>query len=184
MEPDDIISSVQFDYDVQAFISPDLKKLNLSVIKNNVNFCKYSNNLDANLKSNLFLAMDYGLDTISDIEIENENNFQSNDKFKSLDKYIYLFIYASDFKFENDKESHSILSKLLSNDVSLILFVFDDVLKEDKLKKIKGYLKLIMEGYVVHVKNFQIIEETFQNNAKKPKKNILGCNFDNFRYIF
>jgi len=118
MEPDDIVSSLQFDYDVQAFISPDFKKKNLNIIKNNANFCKYSNNLEQNLKSNIFQALDYGLDAISDIEFEYENNFQNNvNQLKNLDKYIYLFIYASDFKFDNDEEAKNILSKLLHNDI-------------------------------------------------------------------
>jgi len=182
MEQFDVISTLQFDYDVQVFVSPDFKNQNLNVIKNNPNFCKYSNNLDSTLKSNIFIALDTGLDTISEIEVENQNNLQNNPN--NYDKYIYLFLYAQDFRFETDEEAKKILTKLLNNEVSLILFVFDDQLKEDKLKRIKEYLKWIIEGYVIHVKNFQIIEETFQNNAKKPKKNILGCNFDNFRYIF
>ncbi len=192
MDSEDIISTLHFDYDVQTFINPDFKKNNFNTIKNNVNFCKYSNNLeskDNKLYCNLYQALDYGIDAMSNLEFENLTNpqkiTQKADLIRRLDKYVYIFLYSNDFRFDSDEDKSNALKKLMDNEVSLIIFIFDDVLKPEKLNRIKeNFLNWIIEGYVVHVKNFQIIEETFQNNAKKPKKNILGCNFDNFRYIY
>jgi hypothetical protein len=64
------------------------------------------------------------------------------------------------------------------------VFILNADASEKKLRKIKQYLLDLVEGYVIVVNNFDIVEQAFHNiSLVGTKKNILESNFDNNRYI-
>jgi hypothetical protein len=174
----DLISFFQFDTNIQSLITEGAKAYNLKIFNDSPTFCKYSGNLE-NEKPDFFKAMDNAV-TLLNIDSEHYNEKEEDQH----DKYIFAFIYSEDFRFTSKEENKSLTRKLIEYNISLYTFCFDDSINEKKLMNMKKYLKDIVEGYLIIVKNFKIIKQAFQNISNKGiQKNLLQSNFENHKYI-
>lgn len=175
----DLISYFQFDKSIQCYFTQEDQGYNLKVFENSPRFCKYSSDIvfftDSKNKTNFYQAI------INSIEILTQNEDSS---VLQQDKYIFLFIFSEDFKFTSAEESRKVYQKLLENSITVYAFCLDETITEKKIRNIRLYLKDLVEGYLILVKNFDIIEQCFQNiSVIGTRKNIMDCNFDNHKYI-
>jgi hypothetical protein len=189
----DKLNFIQFSYEIQSLVYFDTVEKNFPLLKNDAKLCGRPDNYVPGMKINFAKMVKKGIETFK----KDQNNNQIEEPSPN-DRYIFLFIYSSDFRFESKEENHEIIHLLVSNQISLYVFILDDI-PEKKIFKIKDYLNYLMEGYLILVKNFQIIEESFQNItpvALRKKKqgdpessdncfshNILDSNFENHKYI-
>jgi len=189
----DKLNFIQFSYEIQSLVYFDTVEKNFPLLKNDAKLCGRPDNYIPGMKINFAKIVKKGIETFK----KDQNNNQIEETSPN-DRYIFLFIYSSDFRFESKEENHEIIHLLVSNQISLYVFILDDI-PEKKIFKIKDYLNYLMEGYLILVKNFQIIEESFQNItpvALRKKKqgdsessdncfshNILDSNFENHKYI-
>ncbi len=175
----DIIAYLQFDFNIQCYVAEAAKVYNLKIFREMENFCKYSGNIEDNPKPkiNFYKAMNSAINILTKGEVNGETD-------ENNDKYIFTFLFSDDFRFGNSEENRIILNGLVRNKISLYNFFFDEFLQESKLLKIKKYLKDVVEGFVITVKNFKIIKQAFQNISNKGiQKNILHSNYENHKYI-
>ena len=174
----DVISYIQIDTNITSYITEAAKVYNSKIFRDTENFCKYSGNLEDNKKINFSKAMNSAFSILN----KGENSF--DDIEQRNDKYIFTFLLADDFRFSSSDENKSVLTNLIKNKISLYNFFFDEFVQENKILKIKKYLKDVIEGFVITVKNFKIIKQAFQNITNRGgNKNILHTNFDNHKYI-
>jgi len=177
----DLVSFMQFDLSIQCYVAEAAKVYNSKIFRETENFCKYSGNIDEDqrIKTNFYRAMNSAISILINGET---NTLESTED--SNDKYIFSFLFAEDFRFGSNDENKAILNGLIKNKISLYNFFFDDQIQESKLLKIKKYLKDVVEGFVIRVKNFKIIKQAFQNISNKGiQKNILNSTFENHKYI-
>jgi hypothetical protein len=168
----DLISYFQFDSGVTSKFDLIAKYYNMKNFQTSSTFCKHNNS--GAFGTDFYGAMCHGINTLT--EDEREHN--------QLDKYIFIFIYAEDFKFNSEEENKELARKFIDSNVTVYVFIFDEFVKEKKLTNIKKYLKDLVEGYLIWVRNFEIIEQAFQNISICSKnKNILDSNYDNYKYI-
>ena len=189
----DMLNYIQFDNDIKNIVNFDTVENNLKRLQNDNDFCKYSENLMD------FMKIDFAKIVKKSIDLfKKENNNNIIDETSSKDRYIFLFIFSNDFRFQSTEESHEIIQLLIVNKISLYLFILDDI-TEKKIAKIKQYLNFLVEGYLILVKNFQIIEGSFNNitpvSTRKKQNgepessencfshNILESKFENHKFI-
>ena len=176
----DLISYFQFDTNVQSLIVEAAKAYNIKLFTDSPNFCKYSGNLDQNAKekTNFFRAMETAVNLLT-----KDDEFYVN-RDQQHDKYIFTFIYSEDFRFHSADENKFLITKLIESNVSVYTFCLDDNIQDKKITNIKKYLKDLVEGYLILVKNFKIIKQAFQNISSKGfQKNILQCDYQNHKFI-
>ena len=188
----DKLNYIQFDNEFKISYFDTVEQM-LPKLKTDNDFCKYSENLIDSMKVNLAKILKKSIDLFI-----KENNSNNMEETNSNDRYIFLFVFANDFRFNTKEESHEIIQLLVVNKISLYIFILDDI-SERKIFKIKQYLNCLMEGYLILVKNFQIIEESFNNitpvSIRRKKNgevestencfshNILDSNFENHKFI-
>jgi hypothetical protein len=174
----DLICYFQFDSDIQNFIPEAAKAYNLKAFAESPYFCKYSDRLNADNKTNFYKAMDYAVNILS-----GDDAFYV-DRTEDTDKYIFNFIFSEDFRFASVEENRSLARRLIQHKISLYTFCLDETIAEKKILNIKKYLKDLVEGHLMIVKNFKIIKQAFQNISNKgTQKNILQSNFENHKFI-
>jgi len=106
-----------------------------------------------------------------------EGNYHNN-----LDKIVFCFMNSDDFILRSDNDD--IFEELISCEVAVYCFLFDTP-EESELKRIKSFIKNLDEGYIIIVKNYEIIERAFQNISFSLEKNnnMLNIKFSNHNYI-
>jgi hypothetical protein len=175
----DLISYFQFDSNITSRFDLIAKYYNIRNFQSCPKFCRFNGGINqfTKIKTNFYLAVNEAVKVL--IEDEKDSNRPT------LDKYIFIFLYAEDFRFNSEEENKDLTRLLIENNITFYVFLFDDNVTDKKLTNIKKYLKDIVEGYLIHVKNFEIIEQAFQNISLCAKnKNILDSNYDNFKYIY
>lgn len=170
----DIISYSQFGETLRLLFPAAAKQYNLKSFKENESFCFISNLLLEDT-SDIHNALK---DTVTHMCNEDPN----------YDKYILLFTLPDEFKFKSEYESRESIRLLVNNNVTLIVFVINsEEEKREKIAKMAKFLKNLVEGYVIEVNSFQIIEEIIHNLSHNPSKNshktILNTFYDNFAFI-
>ncbi len=109
-------------------------------------------------------------------------NHKEKKQDTNLDKIVFCFMNSSDFKIRSEEDD--IFEGLLSANVAIYCFIFDDV-EENKLRRIRDFIKNLDEGHVILVKNYEIIERAFQNisYSLENKHNVINIKFSNHNYI-
>jgi hypothetical protein len=178
----DLISYFQFDTAIQSFIKEEAKQYNLKKFQDCPTFCTYSGNVTSDVpkeKTDFYQAMDYAIEKLS-----GDDEFYFGRDGGVSDKYIFTFIYSEDFRFSSVEENQSLNRRLVENNISLYTFCLDDNISEKKMTNIKKYLRGVVEGYLILVKNFKIVKQAFQNISSKGfDKNILQSNYENHKFI-
>ena len=117
------------------------------------------------------------------------NNIENLLKDTYIDKYLFFFTLIEDFNFNSEDETRDIIKKALELNLSFFVFIIGNIDEEteSRANKISKFLKNFVQGYVVLVKNFNIIEEVFQSiSIKVCKENfesLVNANFENYKLI-
>ena len=85
------------------------------------------------------------------------------------DNIILLFIESDDFRFSSKKECLDIVHELNEGNFTLIIFSCEELINENKTQNIQMFLSGLIEGYFLHVKNYQIIKQVFMNISNHEK---------------
>ena len=100
------------------------------------------------------------------------------------DNIILMFIGIDDIRFTSIKECVDIVNELNDNNFTVILFSCDEIITDTKIKSIKMFLSGLIEGYFIHVKNYQIIKQVFMNIASNDKQeDFFSFGFENINNI-
>lgn len=115
-------------------------------------------------------------------ENQQNNKIQFNQLFNLLDgcikiasndiksdNIILLFIESEDFRFSSKKECLDIVHELNEGNFTLIIFSCEELINDNKIQNIKMFLSGLIEGYFLHVKNYQIIKQVFMSIANHEK---------------
>ena len=100
------------------------------------------------------------------------------------DNIILLFIESEDIRFSSIKECVNIVNELNEGNFTLIIFSCEEFINENKIKNIKIFLSGLTEGYFLHVKNFQIIQQVFMNIGSNEKmEDFFSYEYENIQNI-
>ena len=100
------------------------------------------------------------------------------------DNIILMFIETDDIRFTSIKECVDIVNELNEDNFTVVLFACDENITDTKIKSIKMFLSGLIEGYFIHVKNYQIIKQVFMNIASNDKQeDFFSFGFENINNI-
>ena len=95
-----------------------------------------------------------------------------------------MFIESEDIRFSSIKECVDIVNELNEGNFTLIIFSCEEFINENKIKNIKIFLSGLTEGYFLHVKNFQIIQQVFMNIGSNEKmEDFFSYEYENIQNI-
>jgi hypothetical protein len=176
LKESDIISFIQIN-DLENIYLDRMTLRNIEEFKSRTDLFDIENSKKTEIKKPLNIDFSWGLWKV----IEQIKHLESNNH-TNLDKIVFCFMNSDDFKLRSEEDD--IFEELINENVAVYCFIFDDV-EEKKLKRIGDFIKNLDEGYVILVKNYEIIERAFQNisYSLENKTNVINIKFSNHNYI-